>query len=466
MKHPYRTGLTAAVGAALCLPMLAVTTAATAHEGHDDTAPPPPAGAFQKVTLNDRPGEAIDLAVLPDGDVLHTTRAGVIWHNDAETGVNSVAGRIPVYLHDEEGLQSIALDPGYDGKKNKWIYLYYSPPLDTPADDPATASINEGDAPETGTAADFAPYKGHLTVARFRYSGGQVDVGSEQKVLDVPVDRGICCHVGGDIVFDSAGNLILSTGDDTNPFQSDGYVPLDERPDRNPAFDAQRTSANTNDLRGKILRITPKAGGGYTIPEGNLFAPGTPKTRPEIYSMGWRNPFRIEIDPDTDDLWVADYSPDARDRQPEPRPRRPRQVGGRGQAVQLRLALLRHRRAALQRLRLRHPHEWPEVQLRRPGQRLHPQHRPARAAAGGAAGGLVLVRPLAPSSPSSRPEASDRWPARRTSSTRRPPRVATPSPGRSATTTPRCSTSGRVTTSRASTSTATTSRSRTSSTTS
>ena len=149
MKHPYRTGLTAAVGAALCLPMLAVTTAATAHEGHDDTAPPPPAGSFQKVTLNDRPGEAIDLAVLPDGDVLHTTRAGVIWHNDADTGVNSVAGRIPVYLHDEEGLQSIALDPGYDGKKNKWIYLYYSPPLDTPADDPATASINEGDAPET-----------------------------------------------------------------------------------------------------------------------------------------------------------------------------------------------------------------------------------------------------------------------------------------------------------------------------
>jgi cytochrome c len=316
MKHPLRSGLTAAVGAALCLPLLAVTTSATAHEGHDDT-PPPPEGAFQKVTLNDRPGEPVDLAVLPDGDVLHTTRAGVIWHNDAETGVNSVAGRIPVYLHDEEGLQSIALDPGYDGKKNRWIYLYYSPPLDTPADDPATASINEGDAPETGTAADFEPFKGHLTVARFRYSGGQVDLGSEQKVLDVPVDRGLCCHVGGDIVFDSDGNLILSTGDDTNPFQSDGFVPLDERADRNPAFDAQRTSANTDDLRGKILRITPKAGGGYTIPDGNLFEPGTPDTRPEIYSMGWRNPFRIEIDPDTDDLWVADYSPDARTANPD-----------------------------------------------------------------------------------------------------------------------------------------------------
>ncbi|GAA1943682.1 PQQ-dependent sugar dehydrogenase [Nocardioides hwasunensis] len=312
MKHPHRSLVAAAAGAALCLPLFAVTTSASGHEGHDDAAPPPPKGAFQKVTLNDRPGEPIDLAVLPNSDVLHTTRDGVIWHNDAKTGVNSVAGRIPVYLHDEEGLQSIAIDPGFDGKKNNWIYVYYSPPLDTPADDPLTESINEGDAPETGTAADFKPYQGHLTLARFRFAGGKVRLGSEQKILDVPVDRGICCHVGGDIVFDSQGNLIMSTGDDSNPFQSDGYVPLDERRDRNPAFDAQRTAANTNDLRGKILRIKPKAGGGYTIPRGNLFPKGTRKTRPEIYSMGWRNPFRIEIDPKTDALWVADYSPDAK----------------------------------------------------------------------------------------------------------------------------------------------------------
>jgi glucose/arabinose dehydrogenase len=311
MKHPLRTGLTAAIGAALCLPMLSVTPTATAHEGHNDTKAPPPSKQFQKVTLNSRPGEPLDLAVLPDGDVLHTTRAGVIWHHDAKTGVNSIAGRIPVYLHDEEGLQSIALDPKFDGKKNSWVYLYYSPPLDTPADDEVTASINEGDAPETGSAADFEPYKGYLRVSKFRFVDGQVKLGTERKVLDVPVDRGICCHVGGDIVFDSKGNLILSTGDDSNPFQSDGFVPLDERSDRNPAFDAQRTAANTNDLRGKILRIKPKAKGGYSIPKGNLFRRGTPKTRPEIYSMGWRNPFRIEIDPDTDNLWVADYSPDA-----------------------------------------------------------------------------------------------------------------------------------------------------------
>ena len=141
---------------------------------------------------------------------------------------------------------------------------------------------------------------------------------SERQIMDVPVDRGICCHVGGDIVFDSAGNLILSTGDDTNPFESDGYTPIDERPDRNPAFDAQRTSANTNDLRGKILRITPNAKkGGYTIPDGNLFEEGTEGTRPEIYAMGFRNPFRIEINAENDEIYVGDYSPDNPEADPQ-----------------------------------------------------------------------------------------------------------------------------------------------------
>jgi len=127
----------------------------------------------------------------------------------------------------------------------------------------------------------------------------------------VPVDRGICCHVGGQIGFDGKGNLYLSTGDDSNPFESDGYAPIDERADRHPAFDAQRTSANTNDLRGKLLRIRVRQNGGYTVPSGNLFRPGTPKTRPEIYAMGLRNPFRFAVDRKTDDVYLADYSPDA-----------------------------------------------------------------------------------------------------------------------------------------------------------
>jgi PKD repeat protein/type 1 glutamine amidotransferase len=87
-----------------------------------------------------------------------------------------------------------------------------------------------------------------------------------------------------------------------------------------PVNDARRSSTNTNDLRGKLLRIKVKDGdiseaeenafgGAYTAPPGNLFAPGTPQTRPEIHSMGFRNPFRVQVDEDGV-AYIADYSPD------------------------------------------------------------------------------------------------------------------------------------------------------------
>jgi hypothetical protein len=150
-----------------------------------------------------------------------------------------------------------------------------------------------------------------MRLSRFKLAGNSLQLGTEQKIIEVGTDRGICCHVGGKIDFDAAGNLYLSTGDDTNPFASDGYVPIDERANRNPAYDAQRSAGNTNDLRGKLLRIKPKAGGGYTIPRGNLFKPGTAKTRPEIYAMGLRNPFRFAVDRTNGLIYLADYSPDA-----------------------------------------------------------------------------------------------------------------------------------------------------------
>ncbi|GGX71844.1 glycosyl hydrolase [Streptomyces minutiscleroticus] len=257
---------------------------------------------FQQVTLAKgaaEVGEPMSLAVLPDRSVLHTSRDGTLRLTDAE-GDTEIAGKLDVYSHDEEGLQGVGVDPGF--AENRFIYLYYAPPLDTP----------EGDAPENGTAADFAPFDGVNRLSRFVLNeDGTLDNASEKKILDVQATRGICCHVGGDIDFDAEGNLYLSTGDDSNPFQSDGFTPIDERAGRNPVFDAQRTSGNTNDLRGKILRIKVNEDGSYSVPEGNLFAPGTEKTRPEIYAMGFRNPFRFSVDKETGILYVGDYGPDA-----------------------------------------------------------------------------------------------------------------------------------------------------------
>jgi glucose/arabinose dehydrogenase len=277
--------------------------------GSDDSVVAPADASFQKVTLNGAPGEPMGLAVLPDGRVLHTARRGQLFMHDPATGLNRVIAEIPVYQHDEEGLQGLALDPDFE--RNHWLYIYYSPPLDTPLDDASTPGINEGDAPPFGTDAELRRFRGALRLSRFRLNDDQLDAASEQIILEVPVDRGQCCHVGGQIDFDRDGNLFLSTGDDTNPFESDGFAPIDERPGRNPVFDAQRSAANTNDLRGKLLRIRVRRDGSYSIPRGNLFPPGTPKTRPEIYAMGLRNPFRFSVDRRRDVVYLADYSPDA-----------------------------------------------------------------------------------------------------------------------------------------------------------
>ncbi|MFS8197451.1 PQQ-dependent sugar dehydrogenase [Streptomyces sp. CWNU-52B] len=257
---------------------------------------------YQQVTLAKgvaETGEPMTLAVLPDRSVLHTARDGTLRLTDAG-GTTSVAGRLDVYSHDEEGLQGVAVDPGFTS--NRYIYLYYAPVLSTPG----------GDAPGDGTTADFAPFDGVNRLSRFVLKAdGTLDNASEKKILDVPASRGICCHVGGDIDFDAAGNLYLSTGDDTNPFSSDSYTPIDERATRNPAFDAQRSAGNTNDLRGKVLRIKVNADGSYAIPSGNLFPAGTAKTRPEIYAMGFRNPFRMSVDRATGIVYLGDYGPDA-----------------------------------------------------------------------------------------------------------------------------------------------------------
>ncbi|MFP3986844.1 PQQ-dependent sugar dehydrogenase [Streptomyces sp. E11-3] len=299
-----RKALALVTGALLAGASLALTPAAGAAEP-DRGAQPQPAPAaenFQQVTLakgEQEVGEPMTLAVLPDRSVLHTSRDGTLRLTDAG-GTTKIAGKIPVYSHDEEGLQGIAVDPAFT--ENRALYLYYAPPLDTP----------EGDAPENGTPEDFKAFEGVNRLSRFVLNeDGTLDEASEKKVIDIPADRGLCCHVGGAIDFDQDGNLYLSTGDDTNPFASDGYSPLDDSPGRNPAYDARRSAGNTNDLRGKILRIKVADDGSYTIPEGNLFAEGTDKTRPEIYAMGFRNPFRMSVDKPTGIVYVGDYGPDA-----------------------------------------------------------------------------------------------------------------------------------------------------------
>lgn len=236
-------------------------------------------GSFEKVALDESTSNPMKLDVAEDGRVFYIDRGGEV-RIIRPDGSTATAGMVDVYTGQEFGLLGLALDPDFES--NNWVYLYYSP--------------------AGAQAVD--------RLSRFTMNGDTLDVGSEVTLLQVDTQRSECCHAGGALAFDSAGNLHLTTGDNTNPFASDGYTPIDERAGRT-FWDAQRTAANSNSLMGKVLRITPQDDGSYTIPAGNLFAAGTPGTRPEILAMGFRNPFTIGVDPQTDTLLVADYGPDA-----------------------------------------------------------------------------------------------------------------------------------------------------------
>ena len=235
---------------------------------------------FEKVVLDSFLEEPMELELLPNGKIIFTERSGNVKLYDPQLQKSRVINRLEVHTGHEDGLMGIALDPNFG--ENRWLYVYYSPPEDKPVN----------------------------VLSRFEFVDEKLDMESEIVVLEVKVQRDECCHAGGSVEFGPKGNLFLSTGDNTNPFKSDGYSPSDGRPGRAP-FDARGSSANTNDFRGKILRITPQPDGTYTIPDGNLFPKDGSKGRPEIYVMGCRNPYRISIDSHTQFLYWGDVGPDA-----------------------------------------------------------------------------------------------------------------------------------------------------------
>ena len=280
----------------------------------------------------------MELTVANDGRVFYVERiTGELNVYNPVNGQVTTAITIPVSSVQENGLMGIQLAPDFDTSNQ--LYVTYTPP--TP--------------------------NNQTRVSRFTVGANNtISAASEQIIFTWEAQREQCCHSGGSLAFAPNGDLYISTGDNTNPFASDGFTPIDERPGR--AFwDAQRTSANSNNHNGKILRIHPLPGATgapgigttYSIPAGNMFdesAPTGNQTLPEIYAMGFRNPFRITVDP-THGLGAGRQLRARRRRDRRgPRPAGQRGVRGRQAAGLLRLALLRPRQRPVQRLQLRDGH--------------------------------------------------------------------------------------------------------------
>ncbi len=181
---------------------------------------------------------------------------------------------LPVISNFENGVLGLAFHPDYED--NGLIYVAHTP-------------TGEG---------------GNLYITEFSADASGVDVDSARDVIAAGQPQGN--HNGGMIQFGPDGMLYISVGD--GGIQNDGCD----------------YGQNPNTYLGKILRIDPTAdgtpedapgcpgGGGcgcstpggmfdYTIPDNPDFG-----GRPEIWSIGWRNPWRMSFDPIDGQLFVGD----------------------------------------------------------------------------------------------------------------------------------------------------------------
>jgi len=282
-------------------------------------------------------GEWMQMDVDPQGRIWVVTRgasfvtegdgyAEIAWV-DPDSGEHQLALEIPVMFHGgqvadsgdvsdarELGGQGIAIDPNFE--ENGYVYVMYMPSSDNMefVDNPYDDDI----------------VYGNTLVSRFTMQDdGTLDPDSEEVVFEVPEQLHTCCHHGGYITFGKDREFYISTGDNSNNVGNpDSLVNAfmgDERQGMihgrpGPVADAQRSSGNTADKRGKIHRIVLNEDGSYNIPDGNLKEHWQEETGesysddeflPEIYVMGLRNPFTITHDEHTDYLWSAHYGNDA-----------------------------------------------------------------------------------------------------------------------------------------------------------
>lgn len=166
----------------------------------------------------------------------------------------------------ESGFGGLVFHPGY--KNNGYLFTYYN-------------ALN-----------------GNVTISRWKVSSADpdsVDINSEVVLFSEPKPDGYTNHNGTDMHFGKDGNLYISTGDGGSP------------------GDYFNNAQNGKSFFGKILRInvdnfdTPPY---YTIPADNPFI-NNPDYIPEVFALGFRNPWRWSFDRETGDMWIADVGQDS-----------------------------------------------------------------------------------------------------------------------------------------------------------
>jgi len=151
--------------------------------------------------------------------------------------------------------------------------------------------------PDYQTSGRFYVYhtdrSNNIQIVQYQRTGSNPDLAdatSARTVLTID-HHAETNHNGGQLQFGLEGDLYVGVGDGGNEGDPHNY------------------GQNTGVLLGKLLRIAPRPGGGYTIPPGNPFANQSGR-RPEIWAYGLRNPWRFSFDRTTGDLIIGDVGQD------------------------------------------------------------------------------------------------------------------------------------------------------------
>ncbi len=134
---------------------------------------------------------------------------------------------------------------------------------------------------------NYTDTNGDTQIARYQVSDIPNQANPDSGKIILSIDQPYGNHNGGMIAFGKDGYLYIGMGDGGS------------------GGDPQNHAQNLDSLLGKILRIDVDNGDPYTVPSDNPFV-NQENAQPEIWSYGWRNPWRFSFDRQTGDLWVGD----------------------------------------------------------------------------------------------------------------------------------------------------------------